>query len=100
MVTRYPAAYPDGVMEPTDPMEQSTQVQPGPGAPTQAPAYMNYRESAKAYYPKITSCPEGWKFSSVALTGTAARRAPKKDSTSASARVRRKGGSARQILRP
>lgn len=34
----------------------------GPGAPTQGPAYMNYCASAKAYYPKVTSCPEGWKF--------------------------------------
>ena len=33
-----------------------------PGGPTQAPAYMNYCESAKAYFPKVTSCPEGWKF--------------------------------------
>jgi len=32
------------------------------GAPTQAPAYMNYCDSSKAYYPKVTSCPEGWKF--------------------------------------
>ena len=34
----------------------------GPGAPGQAPLYMNYCESAKAYYPKVASCPEGWKF--------------------------------------
>ena len=60
VVTRYPAAYPDGVMEPMEP--GTTQVDPGPGAPSQAPAYMNYCESAKAYYPKVTSCPEGWKF--------------------------------------
>ncbi|MEO7743255.1 MAG: hypothetical protein ABIR98_09980 [Usitatibacter sp.] len=32
------------------------------GAPTQGPAYMNYCASAKAYYPKVASCPEGWKF--------------------------------------
>ena len=32
------------------------------GAPTQGPAYMNYCASAKAYYPKVTRCPEGWKF--------------------------------------
>ena len=56
MVTRHPAAYPDGVMAS---MEQSTQVQLGSahGRPR-----TNYCESAKAYYPKITSCPEGWKF--------------------------------------
>ncbi len=34
----------------------------GEGAPTQGPAYMNYCASAKAYYPKVASCPEGWKF--------------------------------------
>lgn len=33
-----------------------------PGAPTQGPLYMNYCASAKAYYPKVTSCPEGWVF--------------------------------------
>ena len=32
------------------------------GAPSEGPAYMNYCASAKAYYPKVTSCPEGWKF--------------------------------------
>jgi hypothetical protein len=40
----------------------STEVQRAPGAPTQAPAYRNYCESAKAYYPKVTTCPEGWRF--------------------------------------
>jgi hypothetical protein len=33
-----------------------------PGAPTQGPLYMNYCASAKAYFPKVQSCPEGWKF--------------------------------------
>ena len=32
------------------------------GAPSQGPLYMNYCASAKAYFPKVTSCPEGWKF--------------------------------------
>jgi len=32
------------------------------GAPTQGPLYMNYCESSKAYFPKVTSCPEGWKL--------------------------------------
>jgi hypothetical protein len=32
------------------------------GAPTQVPSYRNYCESAGAYYPKVTSCPEGWRF--------------------------------------
>ena len=57
VIERYPAAYPDGVMEPS-----TTEVAPSRGAPTQGPLYMNYCESAKAYYPKVTSCPEGWKF--------------------------------------
>lgn len=34
----------------------------GEGAPGQGPLYMNYCESAKAYFPKVQSCPEGWKF--------------------------------------
>ncbi len=33
-----------------------------PGAPTQGPLYMNYCPSAKAYYPKVGSCPEGWEL--------------------------------------
>jgi len=55
----YPAQpqqqYPDGEMS-------GTEAPRGPGAPQQAPSYMNYCESAKAYYPKVASCPEGWKF--------------------------------------
>ncbi|HET9577891.1 MAG TPA: hypothetical protein VFP44_08700 [Usitatibacter sp.] len=38
------------------------EARPGPGSPTQGPLYMNYCESARAYYPKVTSCPEGWRF--------------------------------------
>jgi hypothetical protein len=54
-----PGAYPEGTIQ-TPP---TTQVDPNaPGAPTQAPAYMNYCVSAKAYFPKVTTCPEGWKF--------------------------------------
>jgi len=59
-----PAYYPDGVMqappaaEVAPPRTQGAPVQ----APAQAPAYMNYCESTKAYFPKVTSCPEGWKF--------------------------------------
>ncbi len=59
---RYPAPYPDGVMEPSMQQPQTTEVPHSQGAPTQAPAYMNYCDSSKAYYPKVTSCPEGWKF--------------------------------------
>jgi hypothetical protein len=31
-------------------------------APSSGPLYMNYCESAREYYPKVRSCPEGWKF--------------------------------------
>ena len=54
----YPASYPEGEMS----APQSSEAKPGPGAPTQGPLYMNYCESAKAYYPKVTACPEGWRF--------------------------------------
>lgn len=40
----------------------SSEPSRGEGAPMQGPAYMNYCASAKAYYPKVASCPEGWKF--------------------------------------
>jgi hypothetical protein len=60
IVEPYPASYPDGAMAP---MDDAPAVAPyGPGAPSQAPTYMNYCDSARAYYPKVTSCPEGWKF--------------------------------------
>ena len=36
----------------------------GPGAPTRGPTYMNYCESAQAYFPKVTACPEGWRLTS------------------------------------
>jgi len=60
-VDPYPATYPDypeGYMSPP-----STEAgPPTAGAPQQAPAYRNYCESAKAYFPKVTTCPEGWRF--------------------------------------
>lgn len=40
----------------------STEVPRSEGAPSQAPLYQNYCDSARAYYPKVTSCPEGWKL--------------------------------------
>jgi len=59
VIERYPASYPEGVMEPVP----STEIAPRTeGAPRQGPLYMNYCESAKAYFPKVTSCPEGWRF--------------------------------------
>ena len=48
------------------PMPEGTLVPPSEGAPSNGPLYMNYCDSAKAYYPKVTSCPEGWKFISPA----------------------------------
>lgn len=55
-VEPYPMSYPEAEMGP------AAEAAPGPGAPSQGPLYMNYCESAKAYYPKVTACPEGWKF--------------------------------------
>ncbi len=51
--------YPEGAISEAP----TTQVNPSAqGAPAQGPAYLNFCESANAYYPKVTSCPEGWKF--------------------------------------
>jgi hypothetical protein len=61
-IERYPGSYPDypeGYMEPAPTTEIAP---PREGAPAQAPTYMNFCESAKAYFPKVTTCPEGWKF--------------------------------------
>ena len=56
IVEPYPASYPAYEVG-------STEIAPrAEGAPTQAPAYRNYCESAQAYYPKVTKCPEGWRF--------------------------------------
>jgi hypothetical protein len=51
-------ARPEADPAPAAPQQQN----PAAGAPTTGPLYMNYCESARAYYPKVTSCPEGWKF--------------------------------------
>jgi hypothetical protein len=40
----------------------TTEIPRGEGAPAQGPLYMNYCESARAYFPKVQRCPEGWKF--------------------------------------
>lgn len=58
-IERYPASYPEGVMEPAPTTEIAPRME---SAPRQGPLYMNYCESAKAYFPKVTSCPEGWRF--------------------------------------
>ena len=48
------------------PAQPAPSAQPAPqsrgAAPTTGPLYMNYCESAREYYPKVTRCPEGWKF--------------------------------------
>lgn len=56
--------YPMSVPESYNEVEVSpTGIAPdGEGAPTQAPAYRNYCESARAYYPRVAQCPEGWRF--------------------------------------
>ena len=59
VIERYPASYPEGVMESAPTTEIAPRME---GAPRQGPLYMNYCESAKAYFPKVTSCPEGWRF--------------------------------------
>jgi len=58
VIERYPASYPEGVME----SAPSTVVPLTEDAPSQGPTYMNFCASANAYYPKVTQCPEGWKF--------------------------------------
>ena len=56
----YPREY-DEVGPAPDP-ESTTEVPRGEGTPSQGPLYMNYCESARAYFPRVTSCPEGWKL--------------------------------------
>jgi hypothetical protein len=60
----YPdASYPDAAPAPSEELPQTTQVPSAQeGAPSRGPLYMNYCASAKAYFPKVTKCPEGWKF--------------------------------------
>jgi hypothetical protein len=57
-VERMPEPYPEGAISPVP----STEVPRGEGAPTRGPLYMNYCESARAYFPKVTTCPEGWRL--------------------------------------
>jgi hypothetical protein len=56
-----PVVYQEREVVPYD-AAPTTEAAPGPGAPSQGPLYMNYCASARAYYPKVTQCPEGWKF--------------------------------------
>ena len=52
------ATFPEGEIGPA----ATTEVPRGEKLPAQGPLYMNYCESAKAYFPKVTTCPEGWKL--------------------------------------
>jgi hypothetical protein len=51
---------------PADPSAPTTQVPPpaagAGGGPTERPLHLNYCESAKAYFPAVPSCPEGWRM--------------------------------------
>lgn len=53
------ASFPEGRIVPP-----TTEIPRGDALPSQGPLYMNYCESAKAYFPKVTTCPEGWKLKS------------------------------------
>ena len=53
----YPV-YPQGAIAPPP----TTQVPQGSGGPSRAPLYQNYCESARAYFPQVTVCPEGWRL--------------------------------------
>ena len=48
-----------GQLVPQAPAEPASGSAP---APASGPLYMNYCESAREYYPKVSRCPEGWKF--------------------------------------
>jgi hypothetical protein len=55
----------DAAPQPGQDLGPASQADPNAaGAPQQGPLYMNYCPAAKAYYPKVTACPEGWEFRS------------------------------------
>ena len=61
------ASYPDYRYDDAQRMQDgdagTTEIAPNAeGAPTQIPLYLNYCAAAKAYYPKVASCPGGWQF--------------------------------------
>lgn len=60
VIYREREVFPEGAIAPMP--GPSTEVPRGEGAPTRGPLYMNYCESAKAYFPKVTTCPEGWRL--------------------------------------
>jgi hypothetical protein len=56
IVEPYPQSYNEVEVSPADVAPRAE------GGPIQAPSYRNYCDSARAYYPKVTKCPEGWRF--------------------------------------
>lgn len=66
----YACAYPGdcwrerpAAVEPTPP---TTQVAPSPGAaqggPNERPLHLNYCDSARAWFPQVSTCPGGWRL--------------------------------------
>jgi hypothetical protein len=59
-------AYADGSVpyEYSTPPEPTTDLGPvsEPGTPMERPLYLNYCASAKAYFPKVRTCAEGWQM--------------------------------------
>lgn len=66
VIYREAERYPQSYMEQPGELLPSTEVPRSEGVPTQGPLYMNYCESAKAYFPKVTTCPEGWRLATPA----------------------------------
>ena len=61
----YEECYRDQVArsEPTPPTTEVPPPAPGAdGAPTQRPLHLNYCDSARAWFPHVRSCPEGWRM--------------------------------------
>lgn len=49
--------------QPAPPTTQAPPAVPGEaGTPTQRPLHLNYCDSAKAWFPQVRACPEGWRF--------------------------------------
>ncbi len=48
--------------EPAAPTTVAPVVPNDAGAPTERPLHLNYCDSAKAWFPHVRSCPEGWRL--------------------------------------
>lgn len=49
--------------EPVPPTTEAAPAAPGEdGGPTQRPFHLNYCDSAKAWFPHVRTCPEGWRL--------------------------------------